>query len=613
MSSITINSNIAALNAQRRLGQSSSNLAESFTRLSSGLRINRAADDSAGLAISESLKTDQRVFNQGVRNISDGTSLLSIADGAVESLTNITIRLTELAEQAANGALSNTQRSALNEEAQALREEFFRISQTTKFNGRSLFDGNFGDLLLQAGFGAEGGIEASLGGAIGTGELTLDGAYDTGTQPYSVRAEDVNGDGNQDVVTVDRFSGAVGVQLGNGDGSFQSSVSYDVFGAAAELRLADLNSDGALDIVTAVGARFSVLLGNGDGSFASDVTYGTIGSAVSLEIADVNNDGIVDLISGGNASSLNIALGNGDGTFRATSTQAVAGIYQDIRAADVNGDGSIDLIAGDGALGNVEIMLGNGDGSFSRGQTRGTSGLVQSVEIGDVNGDGITDIVAGASYSNRVFVFLGEGGGTFQAARTFAATGTDISDVILADFNGDNVLDIAAASGDVSLFLGNGDGTFQASTTLSGLTSAQSLAEADFDEDGVYDLVAASLSANSTSIFIGDSVSGVSPLLDFSLETQAEARKTLPLFQQKLDQLASQRGEIGAFEARLTSALATTRVASENYASARSQITDADVAVEAARLVRNQILQQAGAAILAQANQAPSLALNLLT
>jgi flagellin len=92
----------------------------------------------------------------------------------------------------------------------------------------------------------------------------------------------------------------------------------------------------------------------------------------------------------------------------------------------------------------------------------------------------------------------------------------------------------------------------------------------------------------------------------------ADARQALPVFKQKLDQLASQRGQIGAFEARLSTAVSTTRVASENYATAASQISDADVATEAAKLVRNQILQQAGAAILAQANQAPALALVLL-
>ncbi len=111
---------------------------------------------------------------------------------------------------------------------------------------------------------------------------------------------------------------------------------------------------------------------------------------------------------------------------------------------------------------------------------------------------------------------------------------------------------------------------------------------------------------------LSETESGVSPLLDFSLASLADARQALSRFQQKLNHLASHRGQIGAFEARLSTAVATTKVASENYASAQSQIADADVAIEAARLVKNQILQQAGASILAQANQGPALALSLL-
>ena len=109
---------------------------------------------------------------------------------------------------------------------------------------------------------------------------------------------------------------------------------------------------------------------------------------------------------------------------------------------------------------------------------------------------------------------------------------------------------------------------------------------------------------NSDSIFLH--------LLEFSLASQAGARQTLPVFQRKLEQLAEQRGQIGAFQARVDVAINTMQVERENYIAARSQITDADIAFETANLVKNNILQQAGAAVLAQANQAPALALALL-
>ena len=150
--------------------QSTQAVQQSFTRLSSGLRINKASDDAAGLAISESLNVDARVYTQGIRNLNDGISLTNIADGAIESLSNIVIRQEELAEQAANGTLGSKQRSVLDAEAAALSQEFFRIARTAEFNGQQLLDGTIGDVMLQAGYGESGGIlVGGFGGAMGTG------------------------------------------------------------------------------------------------------------------------------------------------------------------------------------------------------------------------------------------------------------------------------------------------------------------------------------------------------------------------------------------------------------------------------------------------------------
>src|SRR5690349_23913635 len=106
---LTLVSNIPALSAQRRLGRTTSDLTRAFEHLSSGLRINRAADDAAGLAVADNLRVDTRVALQGVRNINDVLSVTNIADGATNELSGIIIRLRELAEQSANGTLGNTQ------------------------------------------------------------------------------------------------------------------------------------------------------------------------------------------------------------------------------------------------------------------------------------------------------------------------------------------------------------------------------------------------------------------------------------------------------------------------------------------------------------------------
>lgn len=134
---ISIGTNISSQKAQRQLDLNGTNLGRVFERLASGQRINRASDDVAGLAVSSSLRADQRVYTQGVRNLNDGVSLLNVADGAVSQLSSIVMRLRELAEQASNGILGDQQRSSLDDEAQALREEYNRIAQSTEFNGLS--------------------------------------------------------------------------------------------------------------------------------------------------------------------------------------------------------------------------------------------------------------------------------------------------------------------------------------------------------------------------------------------------------------------------------------------------------------------------------------------
>ena len=204
MSSININSNIASLNAQRRLGQSTQSLRDSFARLSSGLRINKASDDAAGLAVSSQLQADKSVLSQGVRNLNEGISLLSIADSALGELSNITVRLTELAEQAANGSLSDAQRGALDEEAQALSDEYLRIVQTAEFNGQQVLSSEFGELRLQAGYGLRGGVASELGGAVGTGAFDAATTFSLGNDPYEVVVADFNFDGNLDLASANR-------------------------------------------------------------------------------------------------------------------------------------------------------------------------------------------------------------------------------------------------------------------------------------------------------------------------------------------------------------------------------------------------------------------------
>ena len=164
---ITINTNIASLNAQRRLGQSSADLRQTFEKLSSGLRIVRAKDDAAGLAIADSLRADTRIASVAIRNANDGISLISISDGALSEIGNVLQRMGELSEQSANGTLSSTQRSALQNEFSSLGSEISRIARSTSFNGIQLLSGG-ATVSLQVGFNSGSDSQISFTGTQGT-------------------------------------------------------------------------------------------------------------------------------------------------------------------------------------------------------------------------------------------------------------------------------------------------------------------------------------------------------------------------------------------------------------------------------------------------------------
>jgi flagellin len=139
---VRIFNNIASLNAQRILGNNNDRLAQSVERIASGIRINRGADDAAGLAISEALRSDIRGLRQAVRNANDGISLINVAEGALNEQSSILIRLRELASQAATGTVGSTERATIQLEFTALRNEIDRIAFTTQFNGQGLVDGS---------------------------------------------------------------------------------------------------------------------------------------------------------------------------------------------------------------------------------------------------------------------------------------------------------------------------------------------------------------------------------------------------------------------------------------------------------------------------------------
>ena len=182
---LNIRTNISSISAQRNLSQSGKGLQTAYERLSSGLRINRASDDAAGLAIAENLKADSRVASVAIRNASDGVSIIAITDGAIGSITNILSRLAELAQQSANGVYSNGQRSALQLEFTALMSEVERVASTTEFNGLKLLSA--GDTVtFQVGFDGSSSSRVTYSGVQATLAAMGLAAANSSTHSYSV-------------------------------------------------------------------------------------------------------------------------------------------------------------------------------------------------------------------------------------------------------------------------------------------------------------------------------------------------------------------------------------------------------------------------------------------
>ena len=630
---ITIGSNIASLGAQRQLGKTTESLGNTYERLSSGMRINKASDDAAVLAIASSLKTDTRVFTQAIRNISDGVSTLNIAEGALTQLTNIGQRQMELAEQAANGTYSYQQRKAMNTEANALVDEWNRITQTTKFNGVQLLDGtqftdsSNGGLKIQAGNDSSAnsqlaiGIGDKLSRIVGTGATTVLGTTVSSPSVGYIGSSDVNNDGNIDLVSFDFTDHVINTSLGNGDGTFKAYIS-SVAGAGVnqgqdrDVIARDLNGDGKLDIITvdqdATGSanKLLVLLGNGNGTFLAQRSY-TIGSIVSthLTVADYNGDGKDDIAVGSASDNVTVFFGNSDGSFGGASVIGIYGSSHGVSSGDFNGDGKVDIISSGNT--GAQLLINNGNGTFKVtalsntfiGAGRGTAAI-------DINGDGNLDYAfADTGATSYMQIGFGNGDGTFKAATSYQ-TGSRLDYISVADFNKDGFDDLSLSSafnGSSAIFLANSDGSLKVGSI--GVANSYMGSVGDYNNDGVSDVAYGG--AGSISIGLSNTTKATS-VSKLNLLSQSSARTSLGIISSALDHVTSELGALGSMQSRFQVASNTLRVSTENYAAATSRILDVDVAQESADLTRKQILQQAAASVLGQANKQPQLALQLL-
>ena len=485
-----VNSNINALNTQRNLNRSQGDLSTSLQRLSSGLRINSAKDDAAGLSISDRMTAQIRGLNQAVRNANDGVSIAQVAEGALSEVTNALQRMRELSVQSANDTNSATDRASLQKEVAALSQEISRIATQTQFNGKNLLDGSFSNGTFQVGAYAGQTISFGIGSAKAT-DIGANQASSNGIVGALTLAADATG-GNAVAAQNLTVSGTTGTAA--------VAVSAD---ASARDIAAVVNGASASTGVTAT-ARTEATI---DGLSAA--------GTVSFDLFGANSSGVTisaNVVSTSDLSALSSAI-----NAKASSTGITAELSSD--------KASIKLVSAEG----YDI------------------GVADFVHSGDA---GETIDVAGMS-------LVGPTGGT--------ATATD------------------------SLVVG-GAVSFTSSTVFS-VTS----------DDSTNSVLASATVA-----------SDLSSVGSIDIGSQSGASDALDVVDGALAFVDDLRAALGAVQNRFSSVVASNQATAENVSAARSRIQDADFAAETANLSRAQILQQAGTAMLAQANQQSQNVLSLL-
>jgi hypothetical protein len=323
--------------------------------------------------------------------------------------------------------------------------------------------------------------------------------------PHHVIAADLRGNGTLDLVTADYLSNRVTVLLGNGNGTFQAPRSLPVPNAYW-LAAGDFNEDGKLDLAVVESSRgtgvLQFLLGDGDGKFHLGESYNTGVTPISVAVADFNGDGHLDVVLSNeagykNAGSVMVFFGTGRGTFGKPATYKVQGSPWAVAAGDLNGDHQPDL-AVTNINGNISVLLNDGTGHFGKPASYDAGGgEIVDVKIGDLRHDGRNDLVVANASLSAVGVLLNTSDGNFAAVKLYPTSlpgeSTGADGVVIADFNLDGKLDLAASNqdGNSALFYGKGDGTFKDAISIHNeikFDGAIGLTVGDFNHDKAPDL-----------------------------------------------------------------------------------------------------------------------------
>ena len=565
---LSVNTNVTSQTVQKNLNKAGDALSTSMTRLSSGLKINSAKDDAAGMQIANRLTSQVKGMSVAINNANNGVSIAQTAEGAMQESTNILQRLRELALQSANGDKSDADRASLQQEFTAKTGELTRIAQTTTFGGRNILDGSFQNVAFQIGSDANQTISFGMGDISAAG---LKGTYSEANAAggvtqlaASVTANSVTGSATTDFVrTGATYKPPVG-----------TDETFTINGENVTIKVGD-DIAAAMKAITdaAIPDVKASLNAAGDALVLTSSKTTTVGGTTTSGLATANSSEAAPGAAG-LAADTSIKINGEDVSFKkGDDVAAIAKAITDANTAKpfgvtakVSAEGRLELTSQDGKA----IKLENGATA-----TGGAGGLAK----------------------------LGLSSGTTEAkldkATSINLNGTEVkftSGASMADI----VSSINSASTGVTASINTSDGSLK-------LFSTKNINIADGSSgDGLAKLGLTGTDASTTAVKMESKVA------DLSILDPEAAQKTIQALEGAIQQIDTQRSQLGAVQNRFSSTVSNLQSISENSNAALGRVQDTDFASEAAELTKQQTLQQASTAILSQANQLPSAVMKLL-